>query len=336
MSSKNWYEHPSPSGNYFSPFVPAAKKFAYQGDGTKLPTPKEIIEFMTANPQYEYCAEGKFFCDYDFNSPRQEPIQLPGGAYMYRRASPDLPERLAPLDLRAEKYVELTGITAKVSAHVDDFLNNEAIYRECGLYKLGILLYGPPGCGKSSWLRSFLKNYVPKDAVIIFLDALPSFDFIKKLQTTLPGVLKVFVFEELATAVERMPIDNVLNFLDGEQSVDHSIVIATTNYPEKLPGNLVDRPSRFDALYEIEFPKDSDRKLLLQHFMGAEPSEAEIAATAGTSAAAIKEAVMYGKLKKIKLVDSIKRLKAQSDLAKKAFSKSVPMGIQSRSNEFYD
>lgn len=326
--SKSWFKYESTAtGVYYTPTSRPVKKYKALKDGAAPVTPAEMAEFLNENQEWDYVMDGKLFVNWEYEQPSKDPIELPDGAYMFRRANPDNPERLCPMELREEQYIELSGITSKISEHLDDFMKNEELYKRCGLYKLGILLYGPPGNGKSSLLRNVIKKKFAKDAVIIFLEALPSFEFIKKLQTSLPDKLKVFVLEELVTTVERMNMDQVLNFLDGEQSIDHSIVFATTNYPEKLPGNLVDRPSRFDALYEVPSPDAEDRRRLLSHFLNREASEEEVKVSKGLSAAAIKEAVVYASLKKLDFTESVKRLKAQSALAQKAFAKTTTIGL---------
>ena len=58
--------------------------------------------------------------------------------------------------------------------------------------------------------------------------------------------------------VEGRGIENLLTFLDGESSWDNTVTIATTNYPEDLPANLVDRPGRFDTFIEYGNPAKDD------------------------------------------------------------------------------
>ena len=48
------------------------------------------------------------------------------------------------------------------------------------------------------------------------------------------------------------------NFLDGEDSIDNMLFLAATNYIEKIPKTLSDRPSRFKAKYEIKEIVDAD------------------------------------------------------------------------------
>lgn len=186
----------------------------------------------------------------------------------------------------------------------------------------------------TSMLRCIVANELPKDAVVIFFETMPSNGFIKKMKETLGSRLKLFVFEELANVVEGSRLERVLDFLDGEKSIDKTLMIATTNYPERLPGNIVERPSRFDKLYKMGHPKASERKLLLNHYLLRPATEEEVTATDGLSTAAIKECSFLVHMKKISLAEAAKLLKTHSELVKKEFSESRPIGL-GRGDSYY-
>lgn len=325
-----WYKVVTPNGAYFTPSARARDKYFYIGDGTKIPSPKEVVEVLQNQLNPTYCVgDGLYFRQEDGELPLEQPSALPSGVYLYRQGDYGTPERLVPTALRTDAYVPLSGINEEIQNHAKDFLKNETIYRRCGLHKLGILLYGPPGNGKTTAIRNIINNIVTDDAIVVFLMAIPSEEFLAKMKHTLNDRLKIFVFEELAAAIKEVRMEPILNFLDGEQSLNKTIVFATTNYPERLPGNLVDRPSRFDALYEVGNPTAEDRKSLLAHYLNRPVTEDEVSLTKDMSIAALKESVFYSQLKAISLVDSIKRMKKQSQVAKKAFAKSSPLGLTS-------
>jgi SpoVK/Ycf46/Vps4 family AAA+-type ATPase len=135
------------------------------------------------------------------------------------------------------------------------------------------------------------------------------------------------VFEELANVAEGIKMERLLDFLDGERSVDKSLVIATTNYPERLPGNLVDRPSRFDKLYKMGNPSEAERRKLLGHYLMREALDVEVAATKGLSTAAIKESCMLHHLQGVAVAQATKLLKDHKELVKKEFAESRSVGI---------
>lgn len=306
------------------------------GSGEKKPTPKELFEFFTDPEHNVLDQKGNLMSEHNYDSNYQEtfglgevyleelakaPVELPAGAYQYVRDNSG--EKLYPMEIREDSHVPLYDALGYISSSFNNFIEKEHIYREREmLYKLGVLLYGPPGNGKTSLIRELLRKSTLNNSVIIFFQALPSLALVKKINSSLRNRFKIFVLEELTEVLNNTSMDYVLNFLDGELSMDKSIVFATTNYPEKLPGNLVDRPSRFDKLVFCDHPKDKDRKKLLTFFLGREVTDAEVADAEGLSIAAIKEICLMVLVEDSKFSDAVDSLKRRSAICKKMFKES--------------
>lgn len=321
----SWYKQETINGLYYTPYTPSKTERDYTGNGNKVPSPKEILDYFSKlKPEDEancYYHPSGYFELQDKTQSGAKPVTVPGGTYIYYGPTHDTPERLAPMNQRVETYIPLNDLTKEVQTDIAEFVEHKPIYTESGIfYKLGIFLYGEPGNGKSSMLREILQYNFPEDTIVIYLYAMPSTDFLKKVNESLKDRLKVFVFEEFVTVVDNMPLHVVLNFLDGEHSVENSITFATTNYPEKLPLNIVDRPSRFDKRYKIGNPDADARKKLLQFYLKKEPDAEEISVTNGLSIAGIKEACMLVRIKKLNLKQCVETLKAYSELVKKDFA----------------
>ena len=142
---------------------------------------------------------------------------------------------------------------------LNQFINNKPFYDKHGItYKTGILLYGPPGSGKSSIGRA-IASYLNWDVWYINVNSVRSLpeDY---------GTNTVFIFEDIDCLVSsrennelntqdsqrKLSLHEVLNFIDGIISPSSAIFIATTNYLDKIDSALI-RPGRFDITYEVPY-----------------------------------------------------------------------------------
>lgn len=335
LMGSGWYIKTDINGTFYTPFTGSKRTWTYAGDGVKDATPKELADFMNERTSRWVHESTKIVQEVLKDEASMLEVELPHGVYIYRDGDNSRPERLVQFDLRNDEAIDLGETFAKVQEDIANFLNNEKVYTDHGLiYKLGILLYGPPGNGKTVLVRQILRH-LPNDSVVIFLEKdLPSDEFLLKIRESLDERLKVFIFEELAVDLSNYFVGKLLTFLDGEFSINRSIALATTNYPEKLPGNLVDRPSRFDKLYKFDHPKAEGRKLLFKHFLNRDITDAELSASTDLSIAAIKEASLLVLVNKITLVEAIKMLKNRTLLCSKAFAQPVAtLGFKSNSWE---
>lgn len=136
-----------------------------------------------------------------------------------------------------------------------DFFNNKV---ETGRKdKLGILLFGNPGNGKSTEVMELFDICQENKMRIFIIDSGFNLNAFQDLRHLLSVDNCVFVLEEVTERLSR-GVEEILTFLDGENSWSNSITIATTNYPEDMPANLIDRPGRFEQFIEYGNPTKAE------------------------------------------------------------------------------
>ncbi len=287
-------------------------------------TPGEIVEFlheMHAGKTLDYIDTRYLLAGIvqDVDTTKEDDsnrIALPSGYYVHTKT--DYNEFLLAHDLRVDKAVHLGEVQDTLENDLEIFLKNRAIFDELGCqYKRGYLLYGPPGTGKTTLIRQIIKGLMLKNkAISVALSALPSNKMLDVLRED--PRLKVFVFEEMTEAVKYNP-SKLLNFLDGENSVENSVTIATTNYSGALPANLVERPGRFDIVLRVADPDPNVRRELLEYWLGKPPSQESVQATEGLSTAAMREAALQSRLKNSSITAEVEILRVRMRLAEDDF-----------------
>lgn len=157
--------------------------------------------------------------------------------------------------------------SSKIVEEIETFWKNEHKFREENLpYKRGMMMYGPPGSGKTCTIRIVIENLVNKHKGIV-LDwpgtrlFKEGYEIIRQIHATVPIVC---LMEDIDSIVSRSGESDLLNMLDGVYNIDKVVFLASTNYPERLGSRFMNRPSRFDKKFFIGMPSKEAREQYLK------------------------------------------------------------------------
>lgn len=182
------------------------------------------------------------------------------------------------------------------------------------VFKRGILLWGPPGSGKTSTIQLLIKQVIEEmDGIAVHVQdprvAVPCLKLVRQIE---PDRQIIVLMEDLDALVQQNGEAGYLSMLDGEDQISNVIYVATTNYPEYLDKRFVDRPSRFDTIKFIDFPEAPAREA---YFKFKEPGLTDqelaeyVAESNGFSVAHMKELIIATKCFEKPFDETIKRLK---------------------------
>jgi SpoVK/Ycf46/Vps4 family AAA+-type ATPase len=189
--------------------------------------------------------------------------------------------------------------TTYVLDAINHFWSKQDKFRQHGfLWKRGMLLWGPPGSGKTSCIQQLSKQIIDKGGISVYCTVpnvtAEALRIIRRIEPTRPIVVMI---EDIDAVISRHGEPDLLALLDGELQIDNVVYIATTNYPEELDPRFVQRPSRFDEVICIDMPSKEARKTYLaaknpRLIVNPEELDRWVELTEGFSIAAMKEVVV--------------------------------------------
>lgn len=128
----------------------------------------------------------------------------------------------------------------------------------------GLIFHGPPGNGKTLSLRALMHSLstrpvpIPSLYVKSMTYAYEIRDVFVKARQMAPCLL---ILEDIDSLVAKNLTSYFFNEVDGLESNDGIMLLATTNHLERLDPGLTKRPSRFDRKYKFPMPSKSERVL---------------------------------------------------------------------------
>lgn len=164
-----------------------------------------------------------------------------------------------------EIYKLSNKIVNTILTEIDDFWNKKDLYEKHHiLHKRGLLLEGPAGNSKTSTINLIIENILNNDGLIFIVRSLREFnllyDFLPIFRQIEPNRNVITIIEDIDQLIDMgggFDI-NILDFLDGKNSINHHLVIMTSNNTTRLSEALL-RPSRIDVRFILELPDKQTR-----------------------------------------------------------------------------
>lgn len=154
----------------------------------------------------------------------------------------------------------------KVIAGIDSFWQSKSKFQARGhVFKRGILLWGPPGGGKTATVNQISADLIEHGGMVLWIQN-PDFASVAlmSLRRIEPERPIICILEDLDELASRHSEHEILSLLDGENQVDNVVFVATTNYPELLDPRMINRPSRFDEVIKIGMPTAEARTVYIR------------------------------------------------------------------------
>ncbi|NEW07873.1 ATP-binding protein [Paenibacillus sp. SYP-B3998] len=172
-------------------------------------------------------------------------------------------KELSPITRMVERTEVIMKDDVKTTIYrsIDQFFaEDRSFFQEYQIpYKRGILLYGKPGNGKTTLVKSIAGSVKAPVAYWQITEHTCSDSIQEVFQAAANMAPMILVIEDIDSMPERAR-SYFLNILDGATSKEGIFMIGTTNYPEKIDPALMNRAGRFDRAYEIKLP-DTELRL---------------------------------------------------------------------------
>jgi hypothetical protein len=155
------------------------------------------------------------------------------------------------------------SLKEEILSDFEQFFSSRGVYDQYSIpWKRGALFIGPPGNGKTHTIKALINKlgkaciYVRSFKADYGTEQENMAEVFKRARMTTPCLV---VLEDLDSMIDDNNRAFFLNELDGFETNTGVVVLATTNHPEKLDTDILERPSRFDRKYHFDLPGENER-----------------------------------------------------------------------------
>jgi mitochondrial chaperone BCS1 len=226
--------------------------------------------------------------DYSVQKDKEKTIvfvldQHMGGGWVRALAKPKRP---------MDSVILRDQVSDEIRQDAAEFLASAEWYRQLGVpYRRSYLLFGKPGCGKTSFVTALAgeltlnvcvltlnKPYLNDDAVASQLRSAPpnSIILIEDIDVAFPtreasqNAMKRPSNNYAANSAPNVTFSGILNAIDGIASQEGRIIVMTTNCKDELDAAIL-RPGRVDRAAEFKLASAAQAKQLFLRFYPEEP-----------------------------------------------------------------
>lgn len=290
-------------GNGSQSFKYRASPLAAEGAESKS---DEYVKQNTSFIQYSRMGDNYIPCG-------RTAERLKSGSYKIMRTDSGLPI-FEPSPIKSDSWLTFRdSLIADVTSEIKTFWNSRQNFLDYGfMQRRGYIFYGPMGSGKSVLLKQLIHSLIEMDGIVFICDNSPDTvqNGLKFFSQIEPTRNIICIFEDIDAIIDRYGESDLLSLLDGEDSVDNVLNLATTNYPEKLDRRIIARPRRFDRVIKIGYPERDMRQFYFEQKLNISKKEVTkwVDATENFTFAALSELVISVKCLGNDFDSSVKKL----------------------------